>query len=141
MKVYFKSTTLTFQSAQEQVLSPTFTTWPSKYSINGDGVIINVGTFNNVAVSDAINCEGYSQLKITGCVGQTNNYASLCAFYSQAPTVGSPAGELSNQKMAGETSYLVPIPTGAKYLFVINKEHTTGGSIPSGSDPVYTLVP
>ena len=136
-----KSSSIIFQKKGEEILSPTFNNWASAYYINRYGTITNLAAYAASGVSDAINCEGLSKLRITGCVGQVNEYASICAFYTSQPVAGSNSNSAGFQIMTGETTYEVDIPANAKFLCVVKGEITSGGSIPSGSAPVYTLVP
>lgn len=141
MKVNFNNSTLIFRSLSEQVINRTFTTWPSKYSLGNTGAVVSSPTYDNVGVSDPVNCEGYSKLRITGCVGTVNNYASICAFYSGTPIVGSSTGVTGFQLMTGDTTtYEVNIPAGSKYVLTEKNEHTSGGVV-KNSNLVFTLVP
>lgn len=141
MKVNFNNSTLVFRSLSEQVINRTFTNWPSQYYITNEGIIRNLSNFANVGVSDPVNCEGYSKLRITGCVGTVNNYASICAFFSEIPVADSAANRTGNQVMTGDTTtYEVNIPAGSKYVVTEKNEHTTGGTV-KNSDLVFTLVP
>ena len=141
MKLYMKSSSIIFQKMGDEILSPTYNNWASAYYINQGGKIVNLAAYSAIGVSDAINCEGFSKLRITGCVGQTNEYASICAFYTSQPVVGSIDNRAGYQVMTGETTYEVDIPANAKFLCVVNAEFNSSGVIPSGSAPVYTLVP
>lgn len=140
MKVILNNSTLVFRSLSEQVINRTFTNWPSQYTLGDNGSIRFLESFVNVGVSDPVNCEGYSKLRITGCVGTVNNYASICTFYSATPVVGSPNNITGHQIMNGQTTYEVNIPAGSKYVVTEKNEHTTGGTV-KNSDLVFTLVP
>lgn len=141
MKVNFNNSKLVFRSLSEQVINRTFTNWPSQYYITHEGVVKYLSNFTNVGVSDPVNCEGYSKLRITGCVGTVNNYASICAFFSEIPVADSAANRTGNQIMTGDTTtYEVNIPAGSKYVVTEKNEHTSGGTV-KNSDLVFTLVP
>lgn len=141
MKVNFNNSTLVFRSLSEQVINRTFINWPSQYYLASGGIIRNQSSYTKVGVSDPVNCEGYSKLRITGCVGTKNTYACICAFFSEIPVAESTENRTGNQVMSGDTTtYEVNIPVGSKYVVTEKNEHTGGGYV-ENSDLVFTLVP
>lgn len=140
MKLLLKNTSLTFKALREKVLAPVFNQWASSYFLNNVGDIRNVAAYTTIGVSEAISVEGYSKLRVTGCAGITNQYACICSFWKATPAPLSTSNVVGYQRLEGQTSYEVNIPSNALYVVVVNAE-LSGSSAAAGSNPVYTLVP